>query len=169
MPCDGTGHGPLLGGVMAAGLRRLPIVCRYAAILLATAYFTLFLVSGVATPAWATDFNVNSDASLRAAITSASSGDRIIFTGNITLAADLPAVQTNVTIVGDGNSLSGNNQFRGLFIGDFSGATHTTVSVTVRDLTIANTQAKGGRDGKGGGGGGGLGGAIFVANLATLR
>ncbi len=80
---------------------------------------------------------------LRSAITSAGSGDRIVFTSNITLAADLPAVQTNVTIVGNGNSLSGNNQFRGLFIGAFSGATQVPVTVAVQDLTITNTRAQG--------------------------
>ena len=131
---------------------------------------TAALLAGtcLSSPAWATDFNVNSDASLRAAITSAGSGDRIVFTGNITLAADLPAVQTNVTIVGNGNSLSGNNQFRGLFIGAFSGATQVPVTVAVQDLTITNTRARGGTGGQRGGGGAGLGGAIFVANQATL-
>jgi hypothetical protein len=80
---------------------------------LAGALATALLVD----PAAAADFNVNSDASLRAAITSAGNGDRIIFNNNITLAGDLPAVQTNVTFIGNNNTLSGNNQFRGLFIG----------------------------------------------------
>jgi hypothetical protein len=122
----------------------------------------------LSSPAWATDFNVNSDATLRSAITSAGSGDRIVFTGNVTLAADLPAVQTNVTIVGNGNSLSGNNQFRGLFIGAFSGATQVPVTVAVQDLTITDTRARGGTGGQRAGGGAGLGGAIFVASQASV-
>jgi outer membrane autotransporter protein len=131
----------------------------------------------LSSPAWAVDFNVNSDATLRSAITSAASGDRIVFQNNITLSADLPAVQTNVTIVGNNNALSGNNQFRGLFVGAFSGSTQTAVTVAIQDLAITNTKASGGTGGAGGtgvtaassgGGGGGLGGAIFVANLATV-
>src|SRR5258708_6436623 len=83
---------------------------------------TASLVAGLSPiPVWAANFDVNSDASLRSAITSAASGDTITFTSNITLAADLPAVQTSVTIIGNNNTLSGNNQFRGLFIGAFSG------------------------------------------------
>jgi hypothetical protein len=83
---------------------------------------TAALLAGtcLSSPAWAVDFNVNSDATLRSAITSAGSGDRIVFTGSITLAADLPAVQTNVTIVGNNNTLNGNNQFRDLFVDAFS-------------------------------------------------
>jgi autotransporter-associated beta strand protein len=122
----------------------------------------------LSSPAWAVDFNVNSDATLRSAITSAGSGDRIVFTSNITLAADLPAVQTNVTIVGNGNSLSGNNQFRGLFIGAFSGATQVAVTVAVQDLTITSTTAKGGNGTQRSGAGAGFGGAIFVASQASV-
>jgi autotransporter-associated beta strand protein len=131
---------------------------------LAGALATALLVD----PAAAADFNVNSDASLRAAITSAGNGDRIIFNNNITLAGDLPAVQTNVTFIGNNNTLSGNNQFRGLFIGAWAPGTATQVPVTVaiQDLTIQNTKAQGGNGG--GGGGGGFGGAIFVANLANV-
>jgi autotransporter-associated beta strand protein len=145
---------------MTRGIDRSRVAVRWVAALLAG--------TCLSSPAWATDFNVNSDATLRAAITSAGSGDRIVFTGNITLAADLPAVQSNVTIVGNGNSLSGNNQFRGLFIGAFSGATQVPVTVAVQDLTITNTRARGGTGGQRAGGGAGLGGAIFVANQATL-
>ena len=122
-------------------------------------------------PAYATDFVVGTDAQLRSAITSAGNGDRIIFSNNITLIADLPAVQTNVTIIGNNNTLSGNNQFRGLFIGAWTPGTATQVAVTVaiQDLVIANAKARGGDGGDfGGGGGAGLGGAIFVANLANV-
>ena len=122
-------------------------------------------------PAYATDFVVGTDAQLRSAITSAGNGDRIIFSNNITLTADLPAVQTNVTIIGNNNTLSGNNQFRGLFIGAWTPSTATQVAVTVaiQDLVIANANARGGGVSlQGGGGGAGLGGAIFVANLANV-
>jgi hypothetical protein len=113
---------------------------------------TAALLAGtcLSSPVWASDINVNSDATLRSAITSAASGDRIVFTTSITLAADLPAVQTNVTIVGNNNNtLSGNNQFRGLFVGAFSGSSQAAVTVAVRDLAITNAVALGGNGGTG--------------------
>ena len=118
----------------------------------------------LATPALATDFPVNSDASLRAAITSAGNGDTITFTGDITLTGDLPAVQSNVTIDGQSHTLSGNNQFRGFFVGKWTPGTATQVPVTVaiQNLTIQNAEAQGGSGGGAGGGGAGLGGAIFA-------
>jgi hypothetical protein len=61
-----------------------------------------------AAPALAANFNVNDDPTLRAAILAAGDGDTITFTGDITLGADLPAIQDNLTIVGQGNELSGN-------------------------------------------------------------
>jgi hypothetical protein len=124
----------------------------------------------LAGPAYGTDFLVGTDAQLRSAIPSAGNSDRIIFTNSITLTADLPAVQTNVTIIGNSNTLSGNNQFRGLFIGAWTPGTATQVAVTVgiQDLAIANAKAQGGAGGAAGGGGAGLGGAIFVANLANV-
>jgi len=122
-------------------------------------------------PAWAANFDVATDAQLRSAITTAANGDTITFTANITLAADLPAVQKNVTILGNGNTLSGANQFRGLFVGAWTPGTGTQVAVTVgiQDLTITSTKASGGNGGagsagSGGGGGAGLGGAIFNHN-----
>ena len=138
---------------------------------------TAILLAGtcLSTATRAADILVSNDATLRSAITSAASGDRIVFQNNITLAADLPAVQTNVTIVGNSNTLSGNNQFRGLFIGAWTPGTATQVAVTVaiQDLTIANATASGGSGGSGpnagaGGGGAGLGGALFVANAANV-
>jgi hypothetical protein len=117
----------------------------------------------LAGPAYATDLLVGTDAQLRSAITSAANGDRIIFTNSITLTADLPAVQTNVTILGSNFALSGNNQFRGLFIGAFSSSSQVPVTVGIQDLAIANAKAVGGNSGAFGGGGAGLGGAIFMA------
>lgn len=115
--------------------------------------------------AHATDLAVGNDAQLRSAITNAGNGDRIIFTGNITLTTDLPAVQKNVTLLGSNFTLSGDNRFRGLFIGAFSGSTRVPVTVAIQDLAITNAKAQGGA---GGFGGGGLGGAILVANLANV-
>ena len=69
--------------------------------------------------------------------------------GTITLTSgDLPIVQNNATIVGNNNTINGNNQFRGLFIGAFSGSTQVPVTVSVQDLTIANTRALGGTGGQ---------------------
>jgi hypothetical protein len=123
-----------------------------------------------ATPALATNFDVASDASLRSAITSANDGDTITFTGDITLTGDLPAVQHDVTVIGQDHSLSGNNQFRGFFVGKWTPGTATQVPVTVaiQDLTIQDATAQGGSAGGAAGGGAGLGGALFVANLANV-
>ena len=72
-------------------------------------------------PASALDIPAFDSASLRMAITSASPGDTITFLRDITLDADLPAVQTSITIDGAGNTLSGKFMgtvlFRGFFIG----------------------------------------------------
>ena len=132
------------------------------------------LLLALASPAAAqTTWAVASQPELLAALSGASSGDTIRLTANITLTADLPAVQTDLTIDGSGHTLSGNGQYRGLIIGDLSVvAAPLPVSVSILNLTLANTVASGGAgassfDG-GGGGGGGLGGAIFVADQATV-
>jgi hypothetical protein len=52
-------------------------------------------------------------ANLAACITSAAT--TIPLTSNITLTAELPAVQNNTTINGAGFTVSGNNQIRGFF------------------------------------------------------
>src|SRR5258708_513613 len=124
----------------------------------------------LAGPAHPTDFPVGTDAQLRSAITSAANSDRIIFTNSITLAADLPAVQTNVTILGNNNTLDGANQFRGLFIGAWTPGTATQVQVTVgiQDLAIANAKAIGGNGSGGGGGGAGRCGASLLSDLGNL-
>jgi hypothetical protein len=132
-----------------------------------------------AAPAFAADFPVANEAALRAALhpaTGAQDDDTITFTAaTITLLADLPAVQRNVTIRGQGNTLDGAGQFRGFFVGKFSGSTQVAVTVTIQDLTIQNAKAAGGNGGAnplnqggGGGGGAGLGAAVFVADLANV-
>ncbi|HEX4347005.1 MAG TPA: autotransporter-associated beta strand repeat-containing protein, partial [Vicinamibacterales bacterium] len=115
--------------------------------------------------------HVTDDASLRSAIAAAGVGDTIVFDASITLASELPNLGvTGLTIDGNGHTLSGNNQYRGLIVGipDFSAS---PVAVTIQNLTIANAVAQGGAGGSGavgGGGGGGLGGGIYVANTAQL-
>src|SRR2546428_12837626 len=69
----------------------------------------------------------------------------------------------SVTINGNGNSISGAGQFRGLFA--YAG------SSVISNLTITNARAKGGNGGNAygpGGGGAGLGGALFVGSTAAV-
>ena len=81
--------------------------------------------------------------------------------GTITLTSgDLNALNSNITLNGNGNTLSGNNAFRGLFV--YSG------TVAINDLTIENAVASGGDAGQAAGGGAGLGGALFVKDGATV-
>src|SRR5262245_43503572 len=109
-----------------------------------------------------TTFHVGSEAALRTAIASAGTNDLTVLDTNVTLTRDLPSVVSDITIDGDGHTLSGNGQFRGLVIGRV-GEGFEPVSVTVIALTIADTVARGGNGGSGhngGGGGGGFGGAV---------
>ena len=117
--------------------------------------------------AGAPNCTVASEAQLQAAINTAVSGNTIIFTNSITLTANLPGVgvsASGVVIDGGGFTLSGNNLYRGLAVGSLDGL-GSPVSVTIQNLTIANTVASGGAGGSGvtgGGGGAGLGGALFI-------
>jgi autotransporter-associated beta strand protein len=116
---------------------------------------------------------VSTEAELRAALASLSQGSTVVFGSNITLTAgDLPAITAdNITIDGAGFTLSGNNQYRGLFIGAIGDGAFVPINVTILNLTIANAVAAGGTGGDGttgGGGGAGLGGALFIANQATV-
>ena len=119
-----------------------------------------------------TTFTVIDDASLRAALTTATGGDSIVFASSVTLTAgDLPTVASSITINGAGHTLSGAGQYRGLVVAAFSGPIPAPVTVEIQNLTIANTLAQGGSGGSGldgGGGGAGLGGAIFVASQANV-
>ncbi|MCB1489444.1 MAG: hypothetical protein KDJ88_18550, partial [Bauldia sp.] len=110
---------------------------------------------------------VTNETELRTAILN---GEDIQFANDITLTADLPAIQSSITIDGAGFTLNGDNTYRGLFIGAWQTGTDTqiAVSVTIHDLEIENAVAIGGNGADGGGGGAGLGGAIFVANMATV-
>jgi outer membrane autotransporter protein len=115
-------------------------------------------------PAFATDFTVNSDATLRAALSNAVAGDSITFTANISTVSDLPAITQSITVNGNNFTLSGANSTANgnsaLFV--FSG------TVAINNLTISQVTAQGGAGGHGGGGGAGLGGALFVGAQANV-
>ncbi|MGU3495140.1 autotransporter domain-containing protein [Xanthobacteraceae bacterium A53D] len=118
-----------------------------------------------AMPAYADTFNVSTASQLYSAINNASNGDVINLTANITLSYNLPVVTKNLTINGGAHTLSGDGQYRGLFV--------QSGTVNITNMTIANTVAQGGKggDGWGGGGGGGgagMGGALFVGNGAHV-
>jgi fibronectin-binding autotransporter adhesin len=120
----------------------------------------------VSSPAFATDFMVNSDATLRTALTNAVAGDSITFTSHISTVSDLPAITQNLTINGNNFTLSGAqvpstaNGNSALFV--FSG------TVAINNLTVSQVTAQGGAGGNGAGGGAGLGGALFVGAQANV-
>ena len=125
--------------------------------------------SSLAFPAWAANFNVNNRFDLANAIRySAANGDTIAFTSNITLGSNLPAVTKNITIQGNGKTLSGGNLYRGFVIGDPFNPSAPTVAIN--NLIIDNTLAKGGDGafGSNGGGGSGGGGAGLGSALLVL-
>ena len=121
-----------------------------------------------------TSFTVNNQTDLNAAIASIN-GDgvanrtyTITVASGFTLTANLTAINptgTNVHIDINGGStattIDGNNQFRGFFV--------DAGTVTIENLTVARTLARGGNganatiNGGAGGGGAGLGGGLFVA------
>ncbi len=108
--------------------------------------------------------NVNSDATLRTAISTATPGDTVIFTSDITLASSLPAITVNLTIDGGNFALDGAALYSAFFV--------RLGNVAIKNLTVRNTTARGGNGGGGadGGGGGGLGagGGLFVYTGATV-
>ena len=89
----------------------------------------------------------------------------VLAPGTTVETADMPAVDlaSNITLTidGEGGTLSGAGEYRGLF--DYAG------DLSVENLTIANAKAVGGAGGAGGGGGGaGLGGGLFVASAGAV-
>lgn len=128
----------------------------------------ILLTLCIATRAHAQTVNASDTASLIAAIKQVNAGTAtaINITSNITLTANLPAIQNSVTITGNSNTLSGNNTFGGFIV--------SSGTVSISDLTISAAKAQGGNGGNGdgtqgpGGGGAGLGGALFVANGANV-
>jgi fibronectin-binding autotransporter adhesin len=118
-------------------------------------------------PAQQTNFSVSSAAELSSALAQAAinSSANASLTNTITLTGDIwPTnqmfVNANVNIVGGGYTIDLNNADRAFFIAG------GTVSIT--NLTIANSFAQGGNGADAGGGGAGLGGAIFVANGSSI-
>jgi autotransporter-associated beta strand protein len=127
----------------------------------------------LATAATAADFTVSNTndsgaGSLRQAIinSNAAGGSNTInfaTSGTVTLASDLPAITSSVSIAGNGATLDGANAHRGLLV--YSG------TVAIQNFIIQNATATGGKGGDGngaGGGGAGLGGALFVAAGASV-
>ncbi|EDN66026.1 hypothetical protein BGP_4933 [Beggiatoa sp. PS] len=82
----------------------------------------------------------------------------ISITNDITLDKRLPFIDSDITINGNNNFISGNNTYRVLFV--------KSGTVTLSDVTIKDGQAKGGDGGDGGysagGGGAGLGAGLFL-------
>lgn len=126
-------------------------------------------------PAYARTFDVGTHDQLYDAVNAAQNGDVIRFTANITLNRALQPVRGDITIEGGNFILSGNNQWRGLFV--------ESGNVAINNLQIANTTVRGGNGGKGffpvssgytgfssggGGGGAGLGGALYVARAGNV-
>jgi len=116
-----------------------------------------------------TNTNASGAGSLSAELTMAQSdSNAVVFLtpglGTITLTSPLPTIQNGLTIIGNGDTISGANANRIFFVNDPGG------SVQIEGLTLSNGYALGGAGGAGcggGGGGAGLGGAIFL-NAGTL-
>jgi outer membrane autotransporter protein len=151
------------GLTMPANAMRTLTSTRYARTQLGL-MLTTALAGLAATPTLALDYIVGTEAELRTALVNQADGDTITFSNDIVLTSggggDLPAIQRNITIDGNGNSLDGGGAYRGLFV--YSG------DVRLESLTIENAAAEGGDAGSRGGGGAGLGGALFVNFGATV-
>jgi hypothetical protein len=81
--------------------------------------------------------------------------------GTIALVQPLPTIDNNLVINGNGNTISGANDWRIFFV-DAPGD-----SIQINGLTLSNGLAEGGTGVEGGGGGAGLGGAVFI-NAGTV-
>src|SRR4029079_16798569 len=133
----------------------------------------IFLAGAASVPAMAQEpVHVVDEAGLRTAIASVPSGATIVFDANITLTGgDLPSIASSITVDGAGHTLSGRAQFRGLLVAGYGGVAApgpVGIDVTIQNLTIADTLARGGNGGSGsagGGGGAGLGGGAVVRQL----
>lgn len=124
-------------------------------------------------PLSATTYTVTTTAdsgtgSLREALTSAQNMDSIIFnnslSGTITLTDNLPIINSNLIITGNGNvAIDGQNTYQVFFV--------NSGTASISSLTIKNGKSQGGDGGSAhagnGGGGLGAGGAVFVNAPAT--
>ncbi|MBD0417420.1 autotransporter domain-containing protein [Oryzicola mucosus] len=135
----------------------------------------------VAAPAMAHNYLVRSEHELRVAIGTATFGDTITFTTDITLTANLPLIYKSVTFNGAGHTLSGGGDSRA-FVVEANETIHPgrRVVVAINDLKIVDAKVVGGKGGKSGGfyspqedagaggGGGGLGGGLYVGAGADV-
>lgn len=169
--------------MVQAGVKTSHTLCRRHTLKPIAWLFAVLVLSLVAHPAAAATFTVSSlsdsgAGSLRQAILDANAAggtNSIGFTtgtGTVTLTSDLPPIMTSVTIDSAGVcTIDGAGLYRAFFVGKFSGTSPQAIAVTIANLTIRNTKAKGG-DGAtgfaGAGGGMGAGGAIFVCPSASV-
>ena len=121
-----------------------PVATRVGVLAKVARMLAFAVVFGLSVRADAADHPVNSESDLRTAITSAVDGDTITFNVDVTLTQDLPAVQTNVTILGNNRILDGASTYRGFFVAKFVLDLHAPVAVTIQDLTIRHARARGG-------------------------
>src|SRR5688572_9424345 len=108
----------------------------------------MFVFPAIASAQPVTHF-VSNDAELRAAVAAANPGETILFTASITLLQELPSIASDIIIDGGGHTLSGGGAFRGLTVANFSGDVASAADVTIQNLSIANTLARGGDGGSG--------------------
>ncbi len=137
-------------------LRQVLRACIWSAAVTATSMFTVPMTR-------AATFDVIDSASFASALSSAGSGDVINIQNDILLTQSVAAINTNLTINGNGHQLDGGGLYRPFFV--------ESGIVTISNLGIDNGHAQGGDGGAGwGGGGGGLGagGAIFINSSAAV-
>ena len=122
----------------------------------------LFLGLGFPTAAMAQATRpVSTESDLRAALAEGQPGDTIVLQSDITLTSDLPEIRRTLTLDGGGFTLSGAGEYRGLVTQTLD--YFDTVAVTLRNLTIADTLARGGTNDSGYGEAG-LGGALYIGS-----
>ncbi|WDQ16393.1 autotransporter outer membrane beta-barrel domain-containing protein [Rhodopirellula sp. P2] len=124
------------------------------------------LLAGVAMvgPTWAATIDVADEAEFNTAITNSVAGDTIRLTAGITLTGNLNNLDKDLTIDGNGQTLSGNSLYRPFLV--------ESGTVVIENLTIEDGKGQGGGGGYGAGGGGGggmgAGGAVFVDENASV-
>jgi len=121
-----------------------------------------------ASPALAGNYTVSNAAELANDIAlingSSDTSNTITITSGFTLDSDIPSINKNVDIIGNGVIISGGEAYRGFQVGDGT----NSVNVSIQNVTIKDTVAQGGDGVYGGGGGAGLGGALFVNKNANV-
>lgn len=126
-------------------------------------------------PSYIFSVNVSTPAGLESAIITANGGGdpNINFTSSILYSQTFRPLNANTdfsfadrmfTINGNNNSLTSAGDFRGFFVRGGGG----TGAITIRNITIASANARGGDGGLKGGGGAGLGGGLYVGAGAAV-